>query len=201
MPLRNPQDFSLSLSFGGYQKALSHLQLLRNEIQRFRCYCKQAIVFYFIPRRAAKSIKRKTYMIFMHRSTAVTTRGGAVKVKEFALLTHLGRALMRPRWRSFARVQAPTALKSRREAGFQGVLDPLVRFLGSFFAARQRMNTPSRYSSARGETAQYERPKEKLLKIQSTPCSKCREDCSIRTVPAKSINYSIKSLYPEFSPT
>ncbi|MBR2622103.1 MAG: hypothetical protein IKC97_06975 [Clostridia bacterium] len=89
----------------------------------------------------------------------------AVKVKEFALLTHLGRALMRPRWRSFARVQAPTALKSRREAGFQGVLDPLARFLGSFFAARQRMNTPSRYSSARGETAQYERPKEKLLKI------------------------------------
>jgi hypothetical protein len=33
MPLRNPQDFSLLLSFGGYQKALSHLQSLRRQIK------------------------------------------------------------------------------------------------------------------------------------------------------------------------
>jgi hypothetical protein len=33
MPLRNPQDLFLSLSFGGYQKALSHLQSLRQRIK------------------------------------------------------------------------------------------------------------------------------------------------------------------------
>jgi hypothetical protein len=45
MPLRTPQDFSLSLSFGGYQKALSYLRILRDKIQRF-CRCsKQAISF------------------------------------------------------------------------------------------------------------------------------------------------------------
>jgi hypothetical protein len=33
MPLRNPQDFSLSLSFGGYQKALSRQQFLRQRIK------------------------------------------------------------------------------------------------------------------------------------------------------------------------
>ena len=33
MPLRNPQDFSLSLSFGGYQKAFWHLQILRQRIK------------------------------------------------------------------------------------------------------------------------------------------------------------------------
>jgi hypothetical protein len=36
-----------------------------------------------------------------------------------------------------------------------------ARFLGSFFAARQRMNIQNRHSSARA-CAQYERPKEKL---------------------------------------
>jgi hypothetical protein len=33
-----------------------------------------------------------------------------------------------------------------------------ARFLGSFFAARQRMNIQNLHSSARGEAAQYERP-------------------------------------------
>ncbi|MBR5615881.1 MAG: hypothetical protein IKW66_03585, partial [Clostridia bacterium] len=33
MPLRTPQDFSLSLSFGGYQKALSRQQFLRQRIK------------------------------------------------------------------------------------------------------------------------------------------------------------------------
>ncbi|MBR2622107.1 MAG: hypothetical protein IKC97_06995 [Clostridia bacterium] len=33
MPLRNPQGFPLSLSFGGYQKALSRLQLSRRQIK------------------------------------------------------------------------------------------------------------------------------------------------------------------------
>jgi hypothetical protein len=60
IPLGTPQDFSLSLSFGGYQKALSRQQFLRNEIQRFRCYCKQAITFNFIPCRAANCFTRKT---------------------------------------------------------------------------------------------------------------------------------------------
>ena len=44
MPLRNPQNLFLSLSFGGYQKACWHLQLLRNKIQRF-CCCYKQIVF------------------------------------------------------------------------------------------------------------------------------------------------------------
>ena len=64
MPLRNPQDFSLSLSFGGYQKALWHLRVLRNEIQRFRCYCKQAISPHFTPRRASKRIEEKNIYAF-----------------------------------------------------------------------------------------------------------------------------------------
>jgi hypothetical protein len=33
MPLRNPQNLFLLLSFGGYQKALSHLQVLRQRIK------------------------------------------------------------------------------------------------------------------------------------------------------------------------
>jgi hypothetical protein len=68
MPLRNPQDLSLSLSFGGYQKALWHLQFLRNEIQRFRCYCKQAIVFCFIPCRAANLTEEKDIFDSIHLS-------------------------------------------------------------------------------------------------------------------------------------
>ena len=60
IPLGPPQDLLLWLSFGGYQKALSHLQFLRNEIQRFRCCCKQAIVFHFTPCRASKCFTRKT---------------------------------------------------------------------------------------------------------------------------------------------
>jgi hypothetical protein len=33
-----------------------------------------------------------------------------------------------------------TQRSQRRVAGFQGVLSPLVRFLGSFFLGRERMN-------------------------------------------------------------
>ena len=39
------------------------------------------------------------------------------KAKLFALLTHLGRALMRPRWRRLAEQKAPPAMKGRRDAG------------------------------------------------------------------------------------
>jgi len=64
MPLRSPQDLFLWLSFGGYQKALWHLQFLRNEIQRFRFCCKQAIIFRFIPRRASKQIEEKNIRVY-----------------------------------------------------------------------------------------------------------------------------------------
>ena len=40
-----------------------------------------------------------------------------------------------------ANISGATAQRRLRVAGIQGVLDPLARFLGSFFAARQRMNT------------------------------------------------------------
>jgi len=49
-----------------------------------------------------------------------------------------------------------------RVAGFQGVLDPLVLFLGSFFLGRERMNTQNRHS-ARAQLCA--RQKEKLLKL------------------------------------
>ena len=49
IPFGNPQSLLLWLSFGGYQKALSHLQALRNKIQRCCCYCKQAKIFHFTP--------------------------------------------------------------------------------------------------------------------------------------------------------
>ena len=39
------------------------------------------------------------------------------KAKAFALRTHLGRALMRPRWRKLARATAPTAMRGRRDGG------------------------------------------------------------------------------------
>ena len=60
MPLRNPQDFALWQSFGGYQKALLYLQDLRNKIQRFCFYCKQAIPLCFTPRRSTERKTRKT---------------------------------------------------------------------------------------------------------------------------------------------
>ena len=81
MPLRNPQKFSLSLSFGGYQKAILHLQLLRNKIQRFCFYCKQASTLRFIPCCASKRKKRRTAMLFMRYSRVAITRGRRNKRK------------------------------------------------------------------------------------------------------------------------
>jgi hypothetical protein len=49
-----------------------------------------------------------------------------------------------------------SALKSGNAKGGPGG-NIRARFLGSFFAARQRMNIRNRYSSARDEIAQYER--------------------------------------------
>ena len=54
-PFGNPQNLFLSLSFGGYQKALSHLQSLRRQIQRFASYCKQARIFYCVFCRAIRA--------------------------------------------------------------------------------------------------------------------------------------------------
>jgi hypothetical protein len=76
MPLRNPQNFALSLSFGGYQKEILHLQFLRNKIQRFCFYCKQTISPYFIPRRASKQKTRKTSVFEMQHLSSLITRGG-----------------------------------------------------------------------------------------------------------------------------
>ena len=86
MPLRNPQDFSLSLSFGGYQKALWRQQFLRNEIQRFRCYCKQAIISHFIPCRASKQIEEKNiYIFFLHLSPHIHHARQAKEARAFLL--------------------------------------------------------------------------------------------------------------------
>ena len=38
--------------------------------------------------------------------------------KVFAMLPHLGRALMRPRWRNFAKQKAPTVMRDRRAEQF-----------------------------------------------------------------------------------
>jgi len=56
------------------------------------------------------------------------------------MLTHLGRALMRPRWRRLADTKSPDGYS--QAVGMQGVPrgNAWARFLGSFFAARQRMN-------------------------------------------------------------
>ena len=74
MPLRNPQKFSLSLSFGGYQKAILHLQLLRNKIQRFCFYCKQASILGFtpVPRYKGKDERVHTRFLCCASSFAIT---------------------------------------------------------------------------------------------------------------------------------
>ena len=65
MPLRNPQDFVLSLSFGGYQKAFCLAKPLRRQIQRFASCCKQAIIF-CTPFAALQRVRREiTCELFM----------------------------------------------------------------------------------------------------------------------------------------
>ena len=86
MPLGTPQDFSLSLSFGGYQKALSRQRFLRNKIQRFRCCCKQAITFYFIPCRAAKQAREKNIYAFSASLAALPPRAAGGECKNSCCL-------------------------------------------------------------------------------------------------------------------
>jgi len=74
MPLRNPQDLPLSLSFGGYQKALWHLQFLRRRSQSPASYCKQAIVSLFTLCRASKQIEEKNIYVFSASLAALPPR-------------------------------------------------------------------------------------------------------------------------------
>ena len=68
------------------------------------------------------------------------------KAKTFAKLTHLGRALMRPRWRNFDERKAPTVIRDRRDAREAPEGTAGLTFFGTFFVQRQRKYIKSRYS-------------------------------------------------------
>jgi len=72
--------------------------------------------------------------------------------------THLGRAIYAPKMEELAKTKIPAVHRwNGGRSGFQRQ-QPLARFLGSFFAARQRMNIEKPIRSARDMVAQYERP-------------------------------------------
>ena len=58
--------------------------------------------------------------------------------KVFAMLPHLGRALMRPRWRNFAKQKAPTVMRDRRDGGEAPEGTSGLIFFRPFFVQRQR---------------------------------------------------------------
>ena len=72
------------------------------------------------------------------------------KAKTFAKLTHLGRALMRPRWRNFDERKAPTVIRDRRDAREAPEGTAGLTFFGPFFVQRQRkdINTAQRTREA-----------------------------------------------------
>ena len=76
-------------------------------------------------------------------STLTNTSGRHRKQNVLPKQTHLGRALMRPRWRRLAKVKAPAALKKPSGGGVpRGV--PLVPFLAtSWGMPRSSINLPA----------------------------------------------------------
>ena len=90
MPLRNPQDLSLSLSFGGYQKACWRLRVLRRRSQSPASYCKQAISPRFTPHRATRTKTRKTQEFMLQLSPYIYHARRAEEEKVFSFSVGAG---------------------------------------------------------------------------------------------------------------
>ena len=83
MPLRNPQDLPLSLSFGGYQKALWHLQFLRQRIKDPPPIASR-LSFSALFRAALQGERREKHKsLFCNSRHTFTTRGRRRKKKFF----------------------------------------------------------------------------------------------------------------------
>jgi len=83
MPLRNPQDLFLSLSFGGYQKALWRQQFLRQRIKDPLPIASRRSLLSSL-RAALQREKREKHICFSCISRRIaTTRGRRRKQKRF----------------------------------------------------------------------------------------------------------------------
>ena len=122
IPLRTPQrEKVVTLSLHSSFREVLHLQILRARLKESRTHgsCSDSaltndVSFCLVPcdRRNLK-------------------QNG--KAKAFTKPTHLGRALMRPRWRRLAEQKSPTAMKGWRDGGgSQG--ERLGVFLGYFLS-------------------------------------------------------------------
>jgi hypothetical protein len=85
MPLRNPQDLPLSLSFGGYQKALSRQQFLRQRIKDPPPIASRLSLFTSFRAALQSEWRRKTYLIQYISRRFATTRGRRRRQTRFCL--------------------------------------------------------------------------------------------------------------------
>jgi len=174
MPLRNPQDFSLSLSFGSYQKVCWRLRVLRRRSQSPASYCKQAIVSHFIPRRASTCFTRKTYTLFVHLSTAVTTRGGGQN-KSVCHANPSWACAYAPKMEDACESTSPDgSQKSRREIGRSRRERPSAQCLRPCEARCSRL--------ANKQTCDFGLPKSVFL---ATSCRAARSSIKCRTAHAQ----------------
>jgi hypothetical protein len=85
MPFGNPQDLFLSLSFGGYQKALSRLQSLRQRIKDPLPIASRLSLFTSFRAALQSEWRRKTYNLSIHLSPFCHHARQAGKAKAFLL--------------------------------------------------------------------------------------------------------------------
>ena len=85
MPLRNPQNLFLLLSFGGYQKALWHLQSLRQRIKDPLPIASRRFLLASLRAALQSKQRRKTYIFFLHFSPHIHHARQARKARAFLL--------------------------------------------------------------------------------------------------------------------
>jgi len=127
IPLRTPQrEKVVTLLLHSSFREVLHLQLLRARLKESRTHgsCSD---FAFA--------KDDNFCLVPCDRRNLKQNG---KAKAFAKPTHLGRALMRPRWRRLAEQKAPPAMKGRRDAGEAPEGTAGLTFFGTFFVQRQR---------------------------------------------------------------
>ena len=157
MPLRNPQGFPLSLSFGSYQKAFWHLQSLRWQIKDLPPTASR-LSFLATHRAALQSAPREKHLRLLCISRRQLPRAASVKSKSVCPATPSWACAYAPKMAEACESTSPDG--SQKAVGMQGVPrgNAWADFLSPFLCSATKKGHPCRYSARAKQCA---RQKEK----------------------------------------